>query len=73
MPRVFGCEGRRQLAGEDVERLLHDLEADAALPGVQRVVNQPLGGCTLAVIGFVEEVDEDVGVDKISAHSFRLG
>ena len=61
---------RAQLAGHHMQRLLNDLIADAACPIFQAAAHQTFSALTLVGGGFIEQIDEDVGVDEVfSAHS----
>ncbi len=69
---VFCAHGRRQFARHNVERLLDNLMADASTASFQRFLDQLFCNSAFVLIGFVEQVDENIGVDKFTAHSFRL-
>src|SRR5690606_5298524 len=56
---------RAQLPCQDVQRLLHDLEADGSAPSGEHVVDHTLGCAPLGAVDLVEQVDEDVGVDEV--------
>ena len=64
--------GDEQSARHNVERLLDNLMADASTASFQRFLDQLFCNSAFVLIGFVEQVDENIGVDKFTAHSFRL-
>lgn len=46
--------------------------ADASTACFQRFLDQLFCNSTFVLIGFVEQVNENIGIDKFTAHSFRL-
>ena len=70
LPHLLGS--RAELSDQDVHRLLDDLIADASPSIRQAPLNEAVGDLTLPGSGFVEQVDEDVGVQEVvNAHSSR--
>jgi hypothetical protein len=62
-----------ELAGDDVDRLLDHLVADAAAPGLQGLPHHVFRALVLPYIRLIEQVDENVAVEEhVSAHSFPL-
>lgn len=55
-----------------VAKLLADLAADHTAAGYCRLLNQSFGNLLFPQVGFVEAVEEDIGIEKkFSARSFR--
>lgn len=56
----------------DVNRLLNNLVTDATCFVRQRLLNQTNGSPAFMVIGFIKQVNENIGVKEVfNAHSFR--
>ena len=60
-----------ELASDDVERFLYDLKADTRAAVFERMRDELAGGVAFGLVRFIEQIDEDVRVDEISAHSSR--
>jgi len=65
------AEGRVQLAGEDVQRLLRHLVTDGARAALDGLRDDVRCHAALSRIRLVEHVDEHVRVEEVSAHSSR--
>ena len=61
---------RVEPAGDDIDRFLNNLVADAPASLSQILLNQTVRAAALVKICFIEQIDEDVGVKKVvNAHS----
>ncbi len=70
--RIFGTHGKKQFARHNIERLLDNWVADPGAARFQRVPDQSFPDSAFTRIGFVEQVDKNVRIDKFTAHSFHL-
>jgi len=66
---ILGCNGNSELFRYDIERFLYNLKADKRAAVLQCVVNQ--GSCNLPFmrIVFIKQIDENVTINKVTAHS----
>jgi hypothetical protein len=71
--RVGFSYGRFEFSRQNVERLLHHLKTDTGVVRFKRLHNQAFGGGALVIVDFVTESNKSVAVEKINAHSSRLG
>jgi len=72
VPGVSRRHGDGQFASDDVQGLLNDLEADCRT-GPEAVGDDIPRHGLLCGLGARKEVDEDIGIDEVSAHSSRRG
>lgn len=70
---VFKLYGNTEFLSDDVQRFLHHLKADLCAAFQQRRINKGLSNSSLPIIGLIKQINENVAVDKIIAHSFLLG